>query len=191
MLFHHLGQFREAVRGRVANISRLLQDANTAFGKQCITYYDLFILVKQKLCREIRFEFDSILGDEDSTQLACDGDFVDDTVSKAWLRYSRRPTGYYDGILQLLDPDHPKQAQALPLPSTLLCTLPLTTLCQTRHWYARDSTKMDLPVGDRFYFQPLTNSDLSTSGTSKNLPKSYPKAPRAETPTRRYTTLRC
>ena len=65
-----------------------------------MTYYDLFILVKMKLCREIQYEIDDLLVDGDSAQLACDWLFIDDTISKAWLKYSRRPAGYYDGILQ-------------------------------------------------------------------------------------------
>ena len=56
----------------LAHISKLLQDANTSFGKQFIAYYDLLIFVKQKLCREIRYETDNILVDGDYTQLACD-----------------------------------------------------------------------------------------------------------------------
>ena len=64
------------------------------------------------MCREIQYEIDDLLVDGDSAQLACDWLFIDDTISKAWLKYSRRPAGYYDGILQLLDTNHPKQSTA-------------------------------------------------------------------------------
>ena len=86
-----LGNFKKPSEA-LAHISRLLQDANTAFGRECMTYYDLFILVKVKLCREIQYEIDGLLVDGDSAQLACDWLFIDDTISKAWLKYSRRRT---------------------------------------------------------------------------------------------------
>lgn len=92
----------------LAHISKLLQDANIAFGKEFINDYDLFVLIKRKLPKEIQYEVDSLLADGDSkNQLECDWSFIDNTVSKAWLKFSRRPIGYYDGIIQLTDPEHP------------------------------------------------------------------------------------
>ena len=93
----------------LAHVSKLLQDANTAFGKEFVSFYDLFGLVKKKLRKDVRFEIDGLLADGDSeNQLDYDWKYIDDAVSKAWLKVSRRPQGYYGGILQLLHPKHPK-----------------------------------------------------------------------------------
>ena len=57
----------------LVHISKPLQDATTAFGKEYITDYNLFQMVRKKLSREIRFKIDSILSDGDSLdQLHCD-----------------------------------------------------------------------------------------------------------------------
>ena len=48
-----LDNFTKASKA-LAHVSKLLQDANTAFGKDFITNYDLFQMVRKKLPREIR-----------------------------------------------------------------------------------------------------------------------------------------
>ena len=157
----------------LAHVSKLLQDANTAFGKEFITNYDLFQMVRKKLPREVRFEIDSILADGDSQdQLNCDWHYIDDTITKAWLKISRRPIGYYDGIVQLMDPNHPKPStiptmHAAIHPSAHDSLLDMTLTCER---YNEDGST----CGDTFTFNTAEQLKYKQLGF-KNLPKSCMK----------------
>ena len=160
----------------LAHVSKLLQDVNTVFGKEFISFYDLFGLIKKKLPKDfVLRSMDGLLADGDSeNQLDCDWKYIDDTVSKAWLKVSRRPKGYHDGILQLLHPNHPE-----PMPDSV------PTMHAALHPSAHDSLSDKTLVCERF------NEDGSTCGDSfvfstaeklrfkqlgfKNQPKSCPK----------------
>ena len=153
----------------LAHVRKLLQDANTAFGKEFITDYDLFGMIRKKLSKEIQYEVNGILADGDSTdQLNCDWTYIDNTITKAWLKYSRRPQGYYDGILQL----HPGPADTPTMHAVL-------------HPFAHD------PLSDMSLVCERSNEDGSACGETfifntaeqlrykqlgfKNLPKSCMK----------------
>ena len=132
----------------LAHVLKLHQEATTAFGKEFITQYDLFQLIRKKP-REVQFEVDSALADGDSaSHLNCDWLFIEDTVTKAWTKCSRRPNGYYDGILQLLDPNHPKQSPANA-----------PTMHAALHPSAHDSLEDKKLVCERL------NEDVTTCGT--------------------------
>ena len=165
----------------LAHIAKLVQDANTAFGKEFISDYDLFILIKKKLPKEIQYEINNLLADGDSkSQLECDWSFIDDTVSKAWLKYSRRPTGYYDGILQFMDQHHPdppanQQLQYSATPTVHAAIHPsahdsLSDMTLTCERYNEDGSV----CGDEFIFNTAEQLRYKQLGF-KNLPKSCMK----------------
>ena len=130
-------------------------------------------LIKRKLPKEIQYEVDSLLADGDSTnQLECDWSFIDDTVSKAWLKFSRRPIGYYDGIIQLMDPDHPEPT-AIPTmhaathPSAHGSLADMTLTCER---YNEDGST----CGDTFTFNTVEQLRYKQVGF-ENLSKSCMK----------------
>ena len=151
-----LDNFTKAAEA-LAHISKLLQDANTAFGREFITHYDLFQMVRKKLPREIQFEIDGSLADGDSPdQLNCDWQYIDDTVSKAWLKFSRRPVGYYDCIIQLMNQGHPEPTavptmHAAMQPSAQDSLADMTLTCER---YNEDGSA---PVGTSLHSTPLSS----------------------------------
>ena len=138
----------------LAHISKLLQDTNTAFGKEFIDDYDLFVLIKRKLPKEIQYEIDSLLADGDSkNQLECDWSFIDDTVSTAWLKFSRRHIGYYDGIILLMDLEHPEPTDIPTMHATMHPSAhdSLSDMTLTCERYNEDGPA----CGDTFTFREL------------------------------------
>ena len=157
----------------LAHVNKLLQDANTAFGKEFITGYDLFKMVRKKLPKEIQYEVDSFLSDGDSPeQLSCDWSYTDNTITKAWLKFSRRPRGYYDGILQLMDPRHPEPSTIPTMHAPLHPSAHdyLSDMSLTCERFNEDGSA----CGDKFIFSTTELLKCKQLGF-KNLPKSCMK----------------
>ena len=85
----------------LAHVFKLHQDATTAFGRDFITYYDLFSLAKDKLPIEIKHEVDEMLQPD---QINCNWKDIEDTITTAWTNSSRRPSGYYDRVIKDMPP---------------------------------------------------------------------------------------
>ena len=118
---------------------------------------------------------DSIRADGDSPdQLDCDWHYIDNTVTKAWLKFSRRPIGYFDCIMQLMDPSHPEPTaiptmHAAMLPSAHDSLSDMTLTCELRHYNEDGST-----CGDTFTFNAVEQLRYKQLGF-ENLPKSCMK----------------
>ena len=150
----------------LAHVRKLLQDANTAFGKEFITNYDLFGMIKKKLSKEIQYEIDGLLADGDSAdQLDCDWTYIDNTITKAWLKHSRRPQGYYDGILQIQQgPTDAPTVHSAMHPSAHDSLSDMSLVCER---YNEDGST----CGETFIFNTAEQLRYKQLGL-KNLPKS-------------------
>jgi hypothetical protein len=95
LLQAHLSLFKKLSEA-LAHILQLLQAANTAYGGDFMTTYDLFKLVKAKLREEIQYEMDEITALDKSFDLRrLDWGQLEDLVTDAWATFSRRPKSYY------------------------------------------------------------------------------------------------
>ena len=104
----------------LAHIFALHQRAVTAFGKDFMTMYDLFTLVKSKLHQDVLQEVDELMVTSKAiNQLDCDWEFIDDVITQAWLNHSRRPGGYYTHTTNANPPnaDNPPTIHAALHPS--------------------------------------------------------------------------
>ena len=75
--------------------------STTAFGRECITSYVLFKLVKEKLPNEIKYEVDKMLQPD---QINCNWKIIEDTITVSWTNNSRRPNGYYSRVTNAVSP---------------------------------------------------------------------------------------
>ena len=130
-------------------------------------------MVREKLPKEIQFEINNILADGDCLdQLNCDWHYIDDTVTKAWLKFPRRPSRHYDGIVQLMVPNHPEPTatptmHATMHPSAHDSLVDMTLTCER---YNEDGSI----CGDKFTFNTAEQLRYKQLGF-KNLPKSCMK----------------
>ena len=185
-----LGNFKKPSEA-LAHINKLLQDANTAFGKQFITYYDLFILVKKDPCSEIRYEIDSILIDGDYTRVLSSPLIGTLLMIRSQRRgSSTQVRGYYDGILQLRDPDHPEQAQDATAPTMHAALHPSAhDLLSDRTLVCERLNEDDTTCGDSFVFRIAEQLQFEHLGY-KSCPKHRGRKPRQNTP-RAYAADKC
>ena len=123
-------------------------------------------MIKKKLSKEIQYEIDGLLADGDSAdQLDCDWTYIDNTITKAWLKHSRRPQGYYDGILQIQPgpTDTPTIHSAIH-PSAHDSLSDMSLVCER---YNEDGST----CGETFIFNTAEQLRYKQLGL-KNLPKS-------------------
>ena len=123
--------FRRASEA-LAYIFQLLQAANTAYGSDFITMYDLFKLVKMKLSQEVQFEIDGVIALDNKIDLRrLEWAQIEDLVTDAWGTASRRPKSFYARLN--IAPNAPKDQQQL---SPRHHSLHLSR-CSCRHTFVR------------------------------------------------------